>query len=172
LPLALAACDAYICNMIQRIQSIYLLLVALIAVFLIFANPRYAGFTGEGKNNESELHYISTQIYKGSEVPTAVNKWINVLILLGIGAGSLFAIFLYKNRELQKKIAIYMCLLTAVFMLIMVMDFNSMRGQFPNSNSYPGLWSIFPIAMLIFLFLAWRSIRKDEDLLKSMDRIR
>lgn len=168
----MAANPAYICNMIQRIQSVYLLLVALIATFLVFANPRYAGFTGTAKNDASELHYVSTQIYKGSEVPTTVEKWINVLILIGIAAGSLFAIFLYKKRELQKKLAIYMCLLTAVLVLIMVMDFNSMRGQFPDSNSYPGLWSIFPIGMLVFLFLAWRSIRKDEDLLKSMDRIR
>lgn len=158
--------------MIQRIQTVYLLLVAVIAVFLLWLNPSYARFEKSGKSNFTELRYVSTDFYENSETPTQVGKWINVLVIGGICLGSLISIFLFKKRELQKKLAIYMCLLGALLIIFMVMDYNTMSHQFPGNNNSPGLLGIFPVIMVVLSFMAWRNIRKDENLLKSMDRIR
>ncbi len=158
--------------MIQRIQSVYLLLVALIAFFLMYFNPNYARFENKEKANYTELRYTSTHMFKDAEPPLSVSKWINVLVIAGIFAGSVFAIFLFKKQELQKKLAIYMALLGALLILIMVLDYNTTSQQYKGNVNYPGIWSVLPLGIIIFSFLAWRGIRKDEALLKSMDRIR
>lgn len=157
--------------MIQRKQSLYLLIVALIASFLIGIDPPYASFeTGVGSPaiKSAKLGYVSTVLNK----ETTVQKWINIFVLISLCAGSLFAIFMYKKTELQKKLCIYMALLTALFIIIMAMDFNTMKAQFAGSTAYPGALSVIPVFVIILLFMAWRGIRNDEKLLKSMDRIR
>jgi heme/copper-type cytochrome/quinol oxidase subunit 2 len=68
--------------------------------------------------------------------------------------------------------SIYIALIAAMFTIFMVLDYNTMKMQFPSSTTYPGLWSVFPIIIILLAFLAWRNIRKDEAILKSMDRIR
>lgn len=158
--------------MIQRIQTLYLLTVVVIAIVLIWLNPSYARFDKSGKNTFTELRYCSTDIYENSETPTQVGKWINVIVIGSIGIGSLVSIFLFNKRELQKKLSIYMCLLGALLILIMVMDYNAMNHQFKGNTNYPGILGVFPLLTIIFNFLAWRNIRKDEQMLKSMDRIR
>lgn len=158
--------------MIQRIQSIYLLLVAVIAFLVIFLNPNYARFDKNGEATYAELRYTSTHLYKGSEPPVSVSKWINVLVIGGLFVGSLFAIFLFKKQELQKKLAIYLALLSALLLLIMVLDYNTMSQQYKDNVNYPGIWSVLPLISVVLCFMAWRGIRKDESLLKSMDRIR
>lgn len=157
--------------MIQRVQSLYLLLIAAIAIFLLFLNPGYATFKNEQTQKSAKLGYTTTSMSDASGEQN-VPKWINSLILIFIGAGSAFAIFLYKKRDLQKKLSIYIALIAALFTIFMVLDYNTMKMQFPGSTTYPGLWSVFPIIIILLAFLAWRNIRKDEAILKSMDRIR
>jgi Domain of unknown function (DUF4293) len=157
--------------MIQRVQSLYLLIIAAIAMFLLFLNPKYAVFKNEQTQKSAKLGYTTTVMADAAE-EKEVPKWINSLMLISIGAGSVFAIFLFKKRDLQKRICIYLTLISALLIIFMVLDYNTMKMQFEGSSTYPGIWSIFPVAFIIFGFLAWRGIRKDEDLLKSMDRIR
>jgi heme/copper-type cytochrome/quinol oxidase subunit 2 len=73
---------------------------------------------------------------------------------------------------LQKKMAIYIALIAAMFTIFMVLDYNTMKMQFPGSTTYPGIWSVLPIIIIVLAFMAWRGVRKDEALIKSMDRIR
>ena len=158
--------------MIQRKQSLYLFISAIIIAVLLIFDPSYASFSGPNAENNpgfsnASLHFISTSLNS-----TSVIKWINILVLFSVGAGSLFAIFLFKKTELQKKLCIYMTLLSALFIIIMALDFNTMKMQFKGSETYPGIFSVLPVVVIVLLFMAWRGIRKDELLLKSMNRIR
>jgi hypothetical protein len=157
--------------MIQRVQSLYLLIIAAIAMFLLFLNPKYAVFKNEQTQKSAKLGYTTTSTYQ-EEMAIDNPKWINAAVLISIGIMSSFAIFLYKKRDLQKKICIYITLMSALLAILMVLDYNYIKSQFEGNSTYPGIWSIFPVVFIIFGFMAWRGIRKDEDLLKSMDRIR
>ncbi|MBS3915285.1 MAG: DUF4293 domain-containing protein [Bacteroidetes bacterium] len=157
--------------MIQRKQSLYLLLIFLFAALCLFGNLKYAGFSDKEDKNKTELRYTTTEITQENS-QHSVAKWINVLILASIGIMALINIFLFKNRELQKKLCIYLTLVSALLILVMVLDFNTTRNTYPDSATYPGVFSVFPVVMILLSFMAWRGVRKDENLLKSMDRIR
>lgn len=160
--------------MIQRIQSLYLFLIAVTAFLILFTNPNYAVFKNKETGKTAKMGYTTTVIAAG-EVDSAdpsVSKWINVLVLIFIGSGSAFAIFTFKRRDLQKKLCIYTTLLSALLIIFMVMDYNTMKTQFTGDTTYPSVWSVFPLIFIILGFMAWRGIRKDEAVLKSMDRIR
>ena len=157
--------------MIQRVQSIYLLIIALISILILFLNPKYASFTKVDSNKTTQLGFTTTTLADEAGEQN-VSKWINSLMLISLGIGSLFAIFLFKKRELQKKLCIYISLIAALLTIFMIMDYNTTKMQFPNTSSYPGVFSVFPVVIIILGFLAWRGVRKDEKLVKSMDRIR
>jgi peptidoglycan/LPS O-acetylase OafA/YrhL len=157
--------------MIQRKQSLCLLIVSLVAFILLFADPGYATFENHTTKSATYLNYTTT-VFQNGDVSNSVAKWINILIIGFIALGSLLAIFLFRKKELQKKLCIYLTLLEALLLIVMVMDYNTMKNQYPNSNTYPGIWSVFPLVMIVLSFMAWRGIRKDEAILKSMDRIR
>lgn len=149
----------------------YLLIIALLAIALLFLNLNYASFKNDNSEKTTKLGYTTT-VVADAEVVTKVPKWINSLVLVFIALGSTMAIFLFKKRELQKKLCIYIALLGSLLIILMVLDYNTMKAQFPNGESSPGLWSVFPLAFVILGFMAWYKVRKDEELLKSMDRIR
>jgi hypothetical protein len=86
--------------------------------------------------------------------------------------GSLYAIFLYKKTELQKKICLYISLMSVVLLSSLIFDFLKMSKDAPDISSYPSIHGIWPFASAILSALAWAAIRRDEKLLKSMDRIR
>jgi len=86
------------------------------------------------------------------------------------GALAIAAIFLFNNRQLQSRLSlasfivgILGCILSVVFL---------MQDPMASDNIDDGL-GIYPaIASLIFALLAMRFIKKDDNLVKSMDRLR
>jgi len=133
--------------MIQRIQSVYLFLVfCLMAVLVIFpmANfPIYAGDLG---------------FYSG---------YFSVFAVF-----ALITIFIYKNRKRQ----ISMCygMITAQVLIYVFFSFMYWKNHFPLSEFYQqaSFTFVFPFIAIILLFLAIRAIRKDEKLVRSLDRLR
>ncbi len=141
--------------MIQRIQSIWLLIAAACAA-LAFLLPVYGG---------------KLQTQQTKELLTAENY------LLAIAAAALalvpvICIFLFKNRPLQLKLIWLSILLCAVFIAVLFLATNNFsQGQNFISKSYK-LGALAPIGALVFLVLAFKAIRKDEKLIKSLDRLR
>jgi hypothetical protein len=139
--------------MLQRKQTLWLLL-ALIASILTFKFPFLTG----------------TRIVKMVLTPgTELNASSHFLLLVFSGAVALLAgitIFLYKDRKLQMRLCLLGILLSVVVIAIYIMQMQ----QFENSTL--ALFSILPFLVLAGFFMAFRGIRSDEKLVKSLDKLR
>jgi hypothetical protein len=92
-------------------------------------------------------------------------------ILFIIPVISLITIFLYRKRKLQIKFA--MGLIFILLILIVTLIYISLRIEVKFDAVFmPLIISFLPLLMFILAFLAWRAIRKDEDLVKSYERLR
>ncbi len=142
--------------MIQRIQTIFLLLAAG-ALALLIVLP-FATSTQLDEGIFSDGKYLITDSVL-LEVLTAV------AVLL-----SLVAVFLFNNRTRQLQICyavVILCLIQLVLVFANLMQHPS-TGQ--GVTAYWG-WFI-PEVALIFIVSAMHYIKKDEKLVKSLDRLR
>lgn len=140
--------------MIQRLQSVWLLLAAGAA----FASLQFPFYTG----------YLTDDQVKSLKYLTAQSNLLLLILTAGVGLASLVAIFLYKNRKQQSRLTL-IALLVSIANLVIY--FLQVQKFVPGQGNY-SLSAIFAIITPIFLILAMRGIRKDEKLVKSLDRLR
>ena len=144
--------------MIQRIQSIWFFLAAFFSGAL-FIFPLYH-YTVEGATSASLLG--------------ARNEYMLLVMAAIMTLLPLIAIFMFKNRKQQKGMAWISILSSAGFIAVMLMNIQKLKNAVPpatNDNfALPG--PIIPALAIVFLLLALSGIRKDEALLKSVDRLR
>lgn len=135
--------------MIQRIQSVWLLLASLCG-FLTLKFSFYSGM------NEAGIY----------ENLTAYHNTLLLVLTIGTALLALINIFFYKNRKQQIRI----CLIgIPVQIACLAIYFITIR-KFKQGNF--DLWSLFSLGVLVFFILAVRNIYKDEKLVKSLDRLR
>jgi hypothetical protein len=150
--------------MIQRIQSLWLLLAAICA-FLSFKFSFYSGNILE--EGQLVLRNLSTLGLTDNTDTAKVNYCIpSILLAAATGVIALIAIFMYANRKTQIRftlVALLISLVTLAYLFYRSTEF---------ANGTFSLASIFIFLPPVFLFLAWRGIYKDEKLVRSMDRLR
>jgi hypothetical protein len=141
--------------MIQRIQSVWLLLTAICA-FVTYTLVLYIGTQSDGVQRPFAL----------------ADHFLLVIFIIGLGVLSLFNIFLFKNRKLQFRLTIVALLLTIGYVFVQYLKVE----EFKTANAFvQGSYQVaalLPIVMIIFLILAARGIYKDEKLVKSLNRLR
>lgn len=139
--------------MIQRIQSIWLLLAAA-ACFLTLTLSFYSGnvIQPDQSRRFENLNAMS-------------NIWLTILTFL-LGILIIIIIFLFKNRKLQMKLTI----LAIVLSIGHIALFFSQLKKFVEGSF--DLTSPVVFMVPIFLILAARGIYKDERLIKSLNRLR
>ncbi|GJM34092.1 MAG: hypothetical protein DHS20C18_30930 [Saprospiraceae bacterium] len=97
-----------------------------------------------------------------------------MLLLFALaGLTALIAIFLFKNRILQSRLSLLAAITTlagAAVALIIAMQDKAIETA--TASIEYGFGMALPILTIIFAVLASRFIRKDEKLVKSMDRLR
>jgi hypothetical protein len=145
--------------MIQRKQSIWLLLAALLNA---------AVFLGANFSIETRIqNVLQTNRY------TVLQHLPSTLFILAAIVLALIAIFLFRKRPLQMKISLLALLATMAYCFI---NWIRIKEIFANnkmiSNYSFGLASITPYFAIVFILLACLGIRKDEKLVKSLDRLR
>ena len=138
--------------MIQRQQSLWLLLAA-VASFFSFQYPFY---TGNKIENNSTLF---AELEAGSTMPLLLLTGLSILL-------ALVTIFVYKNRKTQFRMAIGGVVLSA---LLLVLYFLEMQ-KFVNGNF--ALSCIGVVLILVGYLLAARGIYKDQKLVRSLDKLR
>ena len=84
----------------------------------------------------------------------------------------LVTIFLYKNRSTQKNLIWLGILLDIVFVVMMYFQVEDLKTANLQSNITFKLGAIFPVLYIILLVMAYNGIRKDQKLIKSVDRLR
>lgn len=135
--------------MIQRIQTIWLLLAAAAA----FASLKLSFYSGNKDNNLFE-------------VLTGSSHFLLMILSVAVGLLALITIFLYKNRKLQIRLNLLgIALQLAVLAVYFQQTKTYVQGNFTLTSA---LSFIIPV----FFILALLGIRKDEKLIKSMDRLR
>ncbi len=103
---------------------------------------------------------------------------IPLYIIAGlIGLLSLISIFLFSNRKNQLKLSTANFFFVLVFVITVYVLISSVIPDIPKPADVEGYSSMgigffMPIVALAFTFLANRSIRKDEQLVASLDRLR
>jgi len=141
--------------MIQRIQSIWLLIAAACA-FIAYTLTLYIGKMAD--NAERPL-------LMGEKLPL-------VVILIGTGLLALITIFLFKNRKLQFRLSVFGVILSVGLIALEYLFVES----FKKDNAIPSgtyqLGALLPIVMVVLFIFAARSIYRDEKLVKSVDRLR
>jgi len=152
--------------MIQRIQSLYFLLLAIVASLLIFL--KLATLT----SGELKVDVFFNSIKGGGEV--AVESALFNLSVLALMVVSLIAIFLFKNRKAQLLITKINYLITTVLLIGIYLYLSAvMAAEFSSTPSIETGLAIYCVPLLIvFNFLAGRGVSKDEKLIRSVDRLR
>jgi len=155
--------------MIQRIQSLYLFLTTIVSG--LFLNGSFLSFISSN-GSESFLRFSGIYQTTGETGSELIGRMIPVTVIsLLIPFISFLAIFLFKKRSLQLKITLALMILE--FLLIITGSFYTFEMVKSNSFSVnPELNTFFPFFEIIFTFLAFIGIRKDEMLIKSYDRLR
>jgi len=152
--------------MIQRIQSVYLLVVTILMASIFFypyaellaANGEVFIFHFNG------LFSLAEESIYSLTIPPIILLSIIVLI-------SFSSIFFYKKRIFQMRINLINIILMIGYLGLNYYYIQSFTNQLNGVVSYK-ITVIFPVVAAILTYLAIRSIGKDEALIRSMDRIR
>jgi uncharacterized membrane protein len=156
--------------MIQRIQTVYLVLAAL-SVFAVFVVNIAQFSDAAGGSNLLGLY----QLKKSNGELGAVLASLPAIALLSLaGAIQLFSIFVYRKRKQQMQFVrfSYVLLVASIVAIWYFVDQNywSLNLSEPDLQYRAGFY--LPFVSFAFAWLANRSIRNDEELVKSLDRIR
>lgn len=146
--------------MIQRIQSIFLLLASA-ASFALYGVP-FASTPRETMDNE----IFADQVFN-------LQDHLGLIIFFTLsGALALVAIFLFRNRRLQMRLTIFTVVALIVGIAFGLIYYLQNTGGLGDVTVNDRIGMYLPIVALIFTLLAYRYINKDEKLVKSMDRLR
>jgi O-antigen ligase len=130
-------------SMLQRIQTIWTFLAVLAAVFLFLTGQDVAVF---------------------GTIPVIDSACI-ALVLVG-----LLSVLSFKNRKRQILLNTVSIIINALLIGVLIYWLLNLSGgiQFPEKGIEP----VFPLIAIICLFISNIYIRKDERLVKSVDRLR
>ena len=145
--------------MIQRIQTVYLAVAALLTLAVLFAP--FASGKLEASPFFNDGVYTSTDFLP-----------LTALIVL-TAVGLTIAIFRFSNRHVQLRLCL-ICILESA--LILVVAAFALFGQLPAAADTHGIsvgiGTFLPLVSMAATYLAMRGIRADERLVRSMDRLR
>jgi peptidoglycan/LPS O-acetylase OafA/YrhL len=148
--------------MIQRIQSVFLLIAMLLQGLLLKVNYYTAGISVE-----DEIHYNAWQQENTTSNEIHVNI-IHIALQFALMAITLYTIFKYRDRKMQMKLCWYLVLGSAISFVLSA--FNIINSNYTTFHFGLGAYLI-SIAIILYI-CSYFFIRKDEELVKSADRIR
>ncbi len=159
--------------MIQRIQTVFLFLVA-VAMILVISFPIWQQVNPEQtKMLTLSAWNLSTLDTQSQEViDSESNIYLAILAIIAAGL-ALFSLTQYKNRTKQMFLNMINSLIMVVVLASIIYTSHQANATInPDVNGafLLGFWAIF--GGMIMNLLANRFIRKDEMLVRSVDRIR
>ena len=136
--------------MIQRIQTVYLLISALLITGLYFWFP--------------------VQVGKDEQVLLSPNQPLITGLIIATVTLAVISIVTFKKRQHQFVLNRLNILLHFVLLGVIVYRSLNLSGEILISEK--GIGALLPLISIVFLVLANKAIKKDEDLVKSVDRLR
>ena len=148
--------------MIQRIQSVWLLLAALVMSGVFYFDVYHIA------SSTSDPQFVNATNIK--------NNFLAMALAGGSIILSLVAIFLFKNRKMQLNLTWLNILLCIGLLFWLFVGLNntvwSEAGVQSGIRGMLGVAMFLPLIAVFLLIFALRGIRKDEKLIKSLDRLR
>ena len=149
--------------MIQRIQSIYLLVVTILMI-ICMCNP--VGSIIANTNEISEFGNLCITLPDGTK---DYAPWALFAILMVVAILSFVTIFLFKKRMLQIRLTIFSSIMLIGYYLALV----ALALMLAEGTSFTPSWIIcLPFVAIVLNWLAIRGIGADEALVKAYDRLR
>lgn len=128
--------------MIQRIQTLYLLLCFVLTVVCMYF-----------------------------EIGAENHPWALATIMGISGLLEFFGIFLFRRRALQMRLCTF-CIILLLGWYAALVAFAYIQGDGLVGEYRPRPWAAIPAINAILLYLAFRGILRDEMLVRSLDRLR
>ncbi len=144
--------------MLQRIQSLYLFLTALLAGGFVFVFDSWTSIIEQTFQIGSFVDFVNYFV-----------KNIGVGFLLVVLL-ALLSLFDFKNRKRQINLNRFNILINLILFGFLIFYLLKISGE--TLVSEKGIERFLPLVLIAFLLLANRAIQKDEDLVKSVDRLR
>ena len=139
--------------MLQRIQTIYLILAAVVTGVLPFVFPLWKAQTG---TEIFDFYFMQEMSYAAL---FGLSTTLSIISIMG-----------YKKRQNQFVMGRLNIILNLFLLGLFVYRLLTVSGE--TSVSEKGIGMFLPIVTIVFLVLANKAIKKDEDLVKSVDRLR
>ncbi|GAB4413212.1 MAG: hypothetical protein OHK0039_19890 [Bacteroidia bacterium] len=169
--------------MIQRIQSVFLFLAAALNLAALFVPMWRFAVSGDSETLSGMFDTATFAAQEGTSVrwffghgqtlPTVLHT-ATFLLILGVSAWLLFVIFGYQDRLKQIRQGYLAMGLLAAQILVFVLLTQQQPTQVLGGavQGMPQVGFALPALALVFTWLAVFRIRKDEELVRSVDRIR
>ena len=144
--------------MIQRIQTIYLLLVLIVSGGISFVALLWTSMAGDN-------YYLTNMIDS--------NSWGLISIPIGFIISALlsfWSVLKFKNRKEQIKLNRFNIVSNLYLLGIFVYQLLTLSGE--SKISEKGIGLFLPVIVIVLLVLANKATQKDEELVKSVDRLR
>lgn len=154
--------------MIQRIQSVFLLIATILLVFLVFFP--YAEMVRSSDQNIFELGFRGLINVSGGEGIAFSSVTLSILMIICLLI-TIVTIFLFKKRMLQIRLSVFNIILLLGLQGLMYYFFRVAEKTLSGSGTFSLLF-VFPFVTAILVFLALRAISRDEALVRSLDRLR
>lgn len=149
--------------MIQRIQSVYLLVVTILMI-ICMCNP--IGSIIAADNQISEFFSLFISMPDGSKVYA---PWALFAIQAIIAVLAFTTIFLFKKRMLQIRLTIFSSVMLIGYYIALVAYIMMLAEE----TTFSASWTVcLPFVAIILNWLAIRGIGADEALVKAYDRLR
>lgn len=144
--------------MIQRVQTLYLL----IALILSSVAPIFI----------SLWENVSGQTVFALDLLKYESLLVNMVPVLFVVSAlmSLITIFQFKKRQLQFVLGRLNILINLILLGVLIILLQNLSGEVFISEK--GIGGFIPILVIVLIVIANKAIRKDESLVKSVDRIR
>ena len=155
--------------MIQRIQTLYLLIIVILSCFTLFSPV--AGLYNATEVLKYVVDYKGICLVKTTGNQFVENTWALTAISSLIPIIAFVTIFLFKNRSLQIRLIFFNIVLMAGFYGLLFI-YLWIAGEKLHAEWFIEIVTAFPLVNIILSFLAARAIGKDVALLKSLNRIR
>lgn len=155
--------------MIQRIQSLFLLMTTLVS--LLFLKGSYLNFIDKS-GSVIEITFRGIIRDTGGQGFVLIEKLLPLSFLfILIPVLSLVTLFIFKNRKIQLWLILSLIMLISGFIVVSIYYSWFVISEY-GAEIVPGFKMIIPVLILVFTVLAYKGIRKDDRLIKSYDRLR
>lgn len=164
--------------MIQRLQTLYLLIVFILCVVSLFST--IGGYNMGGESIAVFSNFSFNTFDNAFNNVHAYGPWALGIVQIAVALISLYTILMFNKRILQMRLTTFNIILLCGYLV--AYTFFAWIYQLKLEEVAPAgelkvsfqvrLTAIYPLVSVILCVLAFKGIRKDEKLVRSLERIR